>query len=40
MLKAMAMRAESDSGNAEMGISAGEIRFRVTVQAEFDLQTP
>lgn len=39
-MKAMAMRAESADGNAEMGIAAGEIRFRATVQAEFDLLVP
>lgn len=36
MMKSMAMRAEAD-GNSEMGISLGEIRYRATVQAEFDL---
>lgn len=36
----VAMRAKAemaDGGNAEMGIEAGEIRFRATVTAEFDL---
>lgn len=37
MMKAMAMRAEAADGNAGMGISLGEIRYRATVQAEFDL---
>ncbi len=40
MVKAMAMRAEAADGNAEMGISTGEIRVRATVNAEFDLLAP
>lgn len=37
MMKAMAMRADAESGNAEMGIALGEIRYQAQVQAEFDL---
>jgi hypothetical protein len=37
MVKAMAMRAEAADGNAQMGISTGEIRVRASVNAEFDL---
>jgi uncharacterized protein YggE len=42
MFKAMAMRADaaSESGNAEMGLATGEIRFNATVNAEFDLIAP
>ena len=40
MMKAMAMRAEAADGNAEMGISLGEIRHRATVSAEFELLAP
>lgn len=42
MPKMMAMRNQEafDSGNQEMGISAGEIRYSITVNAEFDLLTP
>jgi len=37
-MKAMALRAEAaDSGNQEMGVALGEIRYRATVSAEFDL---
>jgi uncharacterized protein len=37
MPKMMAMRAEADGGNAEMGINAGELRYGATVSAEFEL---
>lgn len=38
MVKTMAMRSEAVAdGNAEMGLQAGEIRYRATVSAEFDL---
>lgn len=38
MPKLMAMRAEmADSGNAEMGMSTGELRYGATVSAEFEL---
>ena len=40
MMKSMAMRSESADGSAEMGISLGEIRYRATASAEFDLLTP
>jgi len=36
----MAMRAEADSGNAEMGMNAGEIRYSASVNAEFELIAP
>lgn len=35
-----AMRAEAADGNAEMGLSLGEIRVRASVTAEFDLLPP
>ncbi len=38
MMKVMAMRAEAaDSGNAEMGLQTGEIRYHASVNAEFDV---
>lgn len=37
MVKAMAMRSEAADGNAQMGISTGEIRVSASVNAEFDL---
>ncbi|HEX4871074.1 MAG TPA: SIMPL domain-containing protein [Nevskiaceae bacterium] len=37
MVRAMAAEASFDSGNQEMGVSSGEIRYRASVQAEFDL---
>lgn len=42
MFKAMAMRADAaaESGNAEMGLATGEIKFHATVNAEFDLIAP
>lgn len=42
MVKAMMMRAEAaqDSGNAQMGFEAGEIKVQASVQAEFDLVAP
>lgn len=42
MYKAMAMRAEmaDQGGNAEMGFSAGEIKYNATVNADFDLLAP
>ncbi|HKY91283.1 MAG TPA: SIMPL domain-containing protein [Nevskiaceae bacterium] len=41
MPKMMAMRAAAaDSGNEEMGFSAGEIRFNVQVSADFELLVP
>ncbi|MGH8504841.1 MAG: SIMPL domain-containing protein [Stenotrophobium sp.] len=42
MFKAMAMRADAapESGNAEMGLATGEIKFNATVNAEFDLIAP
>lgn len=42
MPKMMAMRNQEafDGGNQEMGISAGEIRYSMTVNAEFDLLAP
>ena len=37
-MKSMArMEAAQDTGNAEMGVSPGEIRFSSSVQADFDL---
>lgn len=36
-MKAMRMEAAQDSGNAEMGVTPGEIRFSSSVQADFDL---
>lgn len=42
MPKVMMMRAEmaADSGNAQMGFEAGEIKVTANVQAEFDLIAP
>lgn len=41
MPKMMAMRASADGGgNEEMGINAGELRYRATVSAEFELVLP
>lgn len=43
MPKAMAMRAEAasfDSGNQQMGLETGEIKYSATVNADFDLLTP
>lgn len=40
MYKAMAARAEAADGNAQMGLALGEIRYRATVTAEFDLLPP
>jgi len=42
MAKAMAMRADmaQDSGNAQMGFEAGEIKVTANVQAQFDLIAP
>ena len=42
MPKMMAMRADmgAESGNAELGLSTGELRFSASVQAEFDLLLP
>lgn len=38
MMKAMAMRAEAaDSGNSEMGLQTGEIRFHAAVNAQFEV---
>lgn len=38
MMKVMAMRSEAaDSGNAEMGLQTGEIRYHASVNAEFDV---
>ncbi len=41
-MKAMAMRAEmaSDSGNQEMGLAAGEIKYAASALVEFDLLVP
>jgi len=41
-MKAMAMRAEAagDSGNQEMGLAAGEIKYTSSVSVEFDLLVP
>lgn len=36
----MAARAEMDSGNAQMGINAGELRYSASVNAEFELVGP
>lgn len=36
-MKEMAMRAQSADANTEMGVSLGEIRYRASVSAEFDL---
>lgn len=35
-----AMRATAQDGSAEMGLALGEIRYRATVTAEFDLLPP
>lgn len=35
-----AMRAAAQDGGAEMGLAVGEIRYRATVTAEFDLLPP
>lgn len=40
MYKAMAMRAEAADGNAQMGMSLGEVTYRATVTAEFGLLPP
>ena len=42
MFKAMAMAAPAsdESGNAQIGFAAGEIKFSATVSADFDLVTP
>lgn len=41
LMKAMAVRAAADeSGNAQMGLSPGEIRYGANVSAEFDLLAP
>ncbi|HSW15161.1 MAG TPA: SIMPL domain-containing protein [Solimonas sp.] len=44
MPKAMAMRAEAsqafDSGNQQMGLETGEIKYSATVNADFDLLAP
>lgn len=41
MPKVMMMRADAvGGGNAEMGMNAGELRYQVTVNAEFELQAP
>lgn len=43
MPKAMAMRAEGaafDSGNQQMGLETGEIKYSATVNADFDLLPP
>lgn len=42
MPKAMAMRAEAafDSGNQQMGLEPGEIKYSATVNADFDLLVP
>lgn len=42
MPKMVAMRADmgAESGNAELGLSTGELRFSASVQAEFDLLLP
>lgn len=42
MAKAMMMRADAanESGNAQMGFEAGEIKVNASVQAEFDLLAP
>ena len=40
-MKARVMQAEAfDSGNQEMGVVPGEIRYRAAVSAEFDLLAP
>lgn len=36
----MAMRSDAASGNAEMGINAGELRYSASVNAEFELIGP
>lgn len=36
----MAMRSDAGSGNAEMGINAGELRYSASVNAEFELIGP
>lgn len=40
MMVMKAMRSDAESGNAEMGLSLGEIRVRASVSAEFDLLPP
>lgn len=38
MMKTMAMRSEAaDSGNADMGLQTGEIRYRASVSAQFEV---
>ncbi|HUR42100.1 MAG TPA: SIMPL domain-containing protein [Verrucomicrobiae bacterium] len=40
MYEMKAMRAQAADGNAEMGMQLGEIRYRASVSAEFDLLPP
>lgn len=40
MYRPMVQMAKAADGNAEMGLSLGEIRYRATVSAEFDLLPP